>query len=502
MIELNNVSFQYAGNTQECLRNIDLHIQDGECVLLCGGSGCGKTTILRLINGLIPDYFDGELSGNVLYNGSDISDMEMYERSRFVGSVFQNPRTQFFNVDTDSEIAFGMENLAMSPEVMKARMDDTTHRLRLAPLRGRSIFELSGGEKQRIAFASVYAMNPDVFLLDEPSSNLDLESIDELRLQIRTIKDQGKTILISEHRIYYLMDLVDRIVFIEDGRIQEILTPGELTEEKRLALGLRCTTKEAVQIPAPRRQPETTCPDTASSDTTSHDTASSDTASHDTTNHDTVSSDTARFTLRIDDLSLMRGKRALQKGLSMETHTGDVIGIIGPNGSGKTTLLRTLCGLHKEYSGRISLDGKGLKKKELNKLSYLVMQDVNYELFADSVANECRLGLPDVSDELVNVTLTELGLHAYRNRHPATLSGGQKQKVAVAVSKTCHKKLLMFDEPTSGLDYQSMLQVTELIRHVAEDAIVFIVSHDPEFLNLVCTQIYKLNKENDNEEEQ
>lgn len=472
MIELNNVSFQYAGNPQECLRNIDLHIQDGECVLLCGGSGCGKTTILRLINGLIPDYFDGELSGNVLYNGSDISDMEMYERSRFVGSVFQNPRTQFFNVDTDSEIAFGMENLAMSPEVMKARMDDTTHRLRLEPLRGRSIFELSGGEKQRIAFASVYAMNPNVFLLDEPSSNLDLESIDELRLQIRTIKDQGKTILISEHRIYYLMDLVDRIVFIDDGRIREILTPGELTEEKRLALGLRCTTKKSVQIPAPRRQPETT------------------------------SHDTARFTLRIDDLSLMRGKRTLQKGLSMEAHTGDVIGIIGPNGSGKTTLLRTMCGLHKEYSGCISLDGKELKKKELNKLSYLVMQDVNYELFADSVANECRLGLPDVSDELVDVTLTELGLYTYRNRHPATLSGGQKQKVAVAVSMTCHKKLLMFDEPTSGLDYQSMLQVTELIRHVAEDAIVFIVSHDPEFLNLVCTQIYKLNKENDNEEEQ
>ena len=145
---------------------------------------------------------------------------------------------------------------------------------------------------------------------------------------------------------------------------------------------------------------------------------------------------------------------------------------------------------------------KELKKKELNKLSYLVMQDVNYELFADSVANECRLGLPGVSDELVDVTLTELGLYAYRNRHPATLSGGQKQKVAVAVSKTCHKKLLMFDEPTSGLDYQSMLQVTELIRHVAEDAIVFIVSHDSEFLNLVCTQIYKLNTENDNEEEQ
>lgn len=323
MIDLNNVTFQYAGNPQECLRGIDLHIHDGECVLLCGSSGCGKTTILRLINGLIPDYFDGKLSGDILYNGSDISDMEMYERSRFVGSVFQNPRTQFFNVDTDSEIAFGMENLAMSPEVMKARMDDTTHRLRLAPLRGRSIFELSGGEKQRIAFASVYAMNPDVFLLDEPSSNLDLESIDELRLQIRTIKEQGKTILISEHRIYYLMDLVDRIVFIDNGCIREILTLVELTDEKRLALGLRCTAKISVQIPTPRRQtkparPDTTSSDTASHDATGHDTASSDTTNHDTTSHDTANSDTAKFTLRIENLSLMRGKRTLQSGLTMK----------------------------------------------------------------------------------------------------------------------------------------------------------------------------------------
>ncbi len=477
MIDLNNVSFQYSGNPQECLRGIDLNIRDGECVLLCGSSGCGKTTILRLINGLIPDYFDGKLSGDILYNGSDISDMEMYERSRFVGSVFQNPRTQFFNVDTDSEIAFGMENLAMDPDVMKDRMDDTTRRLRLAPLRGRSIFELSGGEKQRIAFASVYAMNPDVFLLDEPSSNLDLESIDELRLQIRTIKEQGKTILISEHRIYYLMDLVDRIVFIDNGCIREILTPVELTEEKRLALGLRCTAKESVQIPATRRQTKPTRPDT-------------------------ISSDTAKFTLRIEDLSLMRGKRTLQSGLTIKAHTGDVIGIIGANGSGKTTLLRTLCGLHKEYSGRISLDGKECKKMELNKLSYLVMQDVNYELFADSVAGECRLGLPDVNEEMVAGTLTELGLYTYKDRHPATLSGGQKQKVAVAVSMTCHKKLLMFDEPTSGLDYRSMLQVTKLIQHVAKHAIVFIVSHDSEFLNLVCTKVYKLNKENNNEEQQ
>ena len=149
MINLRNVSFEYAGNAAGRLQNINIDIADGECVLLCGRSGCGKTTILRLINGLIPDYFDGELKGEVLYNGENISEMEMYERAKFAGSVFQNPRTQFFNVDTDSEIAFGMENLSLPRDLMLQRMDEITERLKLKALRRRSIFELSGGEKQR-----------------------------------------------------------------------------------------------------------------------------------------------------------------------------------------------------------------------------------------------------------------------------------------------------------------------------------------------------------------
>ena len=231
LISLRNVSFEYAGNAAGRLQNINIDIADGECVLLCGRSGCGKTTILRLVNGLIPDYFDGELKGEVLYNEKNISEMEMYERAKFAGSVFQNPRTQFFNVDTDSEIAFGMENLSLPRNLMLQRMEEVTEKLRLQRLRGRSIFELSGGEKQRIAFASVYAMHPDVYLLDEPSSNLDMDSIEELKEQLKVIKAQGRSIVISEHRIYYLMDLVDRIIYLDKGEIR-----GEFTREEFLAL--------------------------------------------------------------------------------------------------------------------------------------------------------------------------------------------------------------------------------------------------------------------------
>ena len=165
MIELKQVSFTYQGQEHDGLRDIDLTIADGECVLLCGRSGCGKTTITRLVNGLIPQFYQGELQGRVLVDGQEISSLPMYQIAAKVGSVFQNPRTQFFNVDTDSEIAFGIENEARPPRELAERVERTTEDLRIQSLRGRNIFELSGGEKQKIAFASVYAMNPEIYLL-------------------------------------------------------------------------------------------------------------------------------------------------------------------------------------------------------------------------------------------------------------------------------------------------------------------------------------------------
>lgn len=458
MISLKNVSFAYTGNHAGGLKNINMDIADGECVLLCGRSGCGKTTILRLINGLIPDYFDGELTGEILYNGKNISEMEMYERAKFAGSVFQNPRTQFFNVDTDSEIAFGMENLGISRAIMWQRMEDITEKLGLQTLRGRSIFELSGGEKQRIAFASVCAMHPDVYLLDEPSSNLDTESMEELKNQLNVMKKDGKTVLISEHRIYYLMELVDRIIYLDQGEIQEEFTREEfqaLSDEKRMKMGLRAIHKKEIQVP------EYT--------------------------DDKLDSPG----LSLEKVTISRKKKVLQRDITFSVNTGDILGITGENGVGKTTLLRTICGLHKDYDGQIRMRGRPLTNKKRNRYSYMVMQDVNYELFADSVENECRLGIK-AEESLIQTSLQKLSLEQFKKRHPNTLSGGQKQRVAVAVSKVCGKKILAFDEPTSGLDYDSMIQVAQLIKTIAQDAMIIIVTHDVEFINRVCTKIYEL----------
>lgn len=175
MIELTDVSFRYDNSEQGALHHVNFIAGKGECVLLCGASGCGKTTITRLINGLIPHFYEGELSGDVVVDGLKVKEEELYTIAAKVGSVFQNPRSQFFCLDTTGEIAFGCENMGLPEEVIRERMDRVTEELHLQQLLGRNIFKLSGGEKQRVACASVSAMEPDVFVLDEPTSNLDLE---------------------------------------------------------------------------------------------------------------------------------------------------------------------------------------------------------------------------------------------------------------------------------------------------------------------------------------
>ena len=459
MIEFQDVSFTYPGGMDGCLKHIDLIVPDGQCVLLCGRSGCGKTTLTRLINGLIPQFFAGELNGRILLDGENLTELPMYRIAEKVGSVFQNPRTQFFNVDTDSEIAFGMENEAVPQEQMVRRVSETAEVLHIENLLGRNIFALSGGEKQKIAFASVYAMEPEIYLLDEPSSNLDMTAIGELREHLRLIKAQGKTIVIAEHRLYYLMDVADRVIYLEDGRIAGDWTPGQFRQilsEKRKKMGLR-TVNLQEERPACR---------TAAA---------------------------AVPELKLQSVTLSYQKQPVLQNISMQAAPGDVIAVAGHNGAGKTTFSRALCGLHKEASGSYLWNGKTQKPKERMKCAYMVMQDVNYQLFAESVEAECVFGIKHPDAALAERTLEDLELAAFRERHPNTLSGGQKQRLAAAASMVCGKELLVFDEPTSGLDYDSMVRLTTLIQRLSElGKIICIVTHDYEFVCRTCTRVLHL----------
>ena len=457
MIELKNITFSYEGREQGGLRNINLTVKNGECILLCGRSGCGKTTITRLVNGLIPRFYAGELTGQVLIDGKDIADLTMYKIAEKVGSVFQNPRTQFFNTDSDSEIAFGLENQGMPTEELRQRVETTAADLEIQSLRNRSLHALSGGEKQKVAFASVYAMNPDIYLLDEPSSNLDVDAIQDLRKHLKLVKQQGKTILIAEHRLYYLMDVADRIVYMEHGQIAGIYTPEQfraIEKDERKRMGLRAVDLHEVH-------PQFTRPGA-----------------------------TENKILKLQDVGLYYKKQAIVEHINLSAGMGEVIGVVGHNGAGKTTLSRTLCGLHKEASGQFLWNEKPQDRKERLHRSYMVMQDVNFELFADSVEAECSFGIRNPDKSLIETTMDSLGLLPYRTHHPNTLSGGQKQRVAVAVSMICGKELLVFDEPTSGLDFDSMEQVALLIQKLsAMGKVIFVVTHDYEFVCRTCSRV-------------
>lgn len=458
MIQIENVSFSYK-EQEETLHHVNLEIKKGECILLCGESGCGKTTVTKLINGLIPHFTeDAVLQGNVKVDNLLVAETETYELAKHIGSVFQNPKSQFFNLDTDSELTFGLENDGVAPEVMKERIEETVQSLGIQNLLQRNVFSISGGEKQTLAFASVYAMKPAIYVLDEPSANLDVEATEKLRQQIRLLKEQGNTIVIAEHRLYFLADLVDRAVYFQNGKIEQIFSGEEfrkLEEKKRQEMGLRELTKTKLVLPEARGA---------------------------------ESSEGNGFTVENLDCGYGKEPSVLQN-LSFAALPGEVLAITGANGAGKTTLTRCLCGLLKERSGKFSLNGQSLKAKQRQKKCFLVMQDVNHQLFYDSVWNECEQA-GDGNAEQIEEILQKFDLLDFKERHPMALSGGQKQRLAVATALLSGKEILMFDEPTSGLDYRHMQEVGQVIRELAEQGkIVIVVSHDQEFMQTACDRI-------------
>ena len=367
MIELKNVSFQYEqGSSKGKIENIDLTIHDGEVVLLCGESGCGKTTLTRLINGLIPHYYEGTLTGQTIVEGIDVKEVSLYALSGVVGSVFQNPRTQFFTVDTTSEIAFGCENLGIDAEKINSRIEKTVGALEMEDLLNRSLFALSGGEKQKIACASVSAMEPDIFVLDEPSSNLDMKSIRELKNVLQEWKAQGKTIVIAEHRLYYLMDIADRVIYMMDGHIKENLSIVDFRKkstDELQSIGLRALQSE------------------------------------DFNGMQSVVSAAKQLYIRDFEAAYKNasgGRKQKQKVLDIPDlmiPQGSVVGVVGNNGAGKTSFANNLCGLFQTAKGCMGMEGKTYMAGQRLKICYMVIQDVNHQLFTEIVLDEILLSL-------------------------------------------------------------------------------------------------------------
>ncbi|MBQ7774966.1 MAG: energy-coupling factor ABC transporter ATP-binding protein [Lachnospiraceae bacterium] len=467
MIESKNCSFRYQNSTNDVLKNLDLHIQPGECVILCGKSGCGKTTLTRLLNGLVPSFFPGELTGSCTTFDLEAGDSDIEDYVPLVGNVFQNPKTQYFNVDTTAELAFPCENTGMCAHAIQERVHNCAKEFHLDKLLNRSIFKLSGGEKQRIAFGAACMLSPKLLVLDEPTSNLDYHAINELHDMIAHQKEMGTTIVIAEHRLAWIADLADRFCYFEDGKLIKQWsgdTFKALPACKLQTMGLRPLDIQPYHLQALEKSK---CVPSCSNPLIS-----------------------------VQDLFIGYGKKSPVYQIdSFQICKGEIVGLMGHNGVGKSTFARTLCGLLKPICGSI----RPAKEKERLSHSFMVMQDVNYQLFSDSVREEVLLGAG--KPELCEQVLEALGLLALADRHPMSLSGGQKQRVAIASAMLSGKDFIVLDEPTSGLDYYHMTQVAQLLNQLKEQgAAVLVITHDEELAAGWCDRvIYLHDKEKENE---
>ena len=472
MLSFEDFSLSY-GENAPVLQDITLSMKEGECLLLTGESGSGKSSLIHAVNGLAYQYYNGKSRGKLLFQGEDLSSPPIYKIALRIATVFQNPKTHFFNINTTRELLFTMENMGLDRAEMDRRMEELLSIFPIEKLLGRNIFALSGGEKQILALASAYLSGCPFLVLDEPSSNLDEGSIAVLKTMLHTLKEKGITILIAEHRLYYLMDLVDRVAFLEKGRLYKLFSREDflaLPEESIKAMGLRARSKPNLSLPEWKNE----------------------------------------------------GALKYQKEDRFVSFSfGKIYGIVGENGIGKSTFLRKLSGLENEKGSHFSLFGKELRKRQRLALSAMVMQDVNQQLFGDSVEEEMELGktgqkrsiaLPamktiETAEETTtqeqnkekrhNTTkeelLNALGLSELKDRHPMSLSGGQKQRLALAATLYQEAKLFFFDEPTSGMDQKNMLRIARLLKSaIREDRIFFLVSHDYAFLQEVADEVVEM----------
>lgn len=461
MIRFDHVNFQYA-DSDAGVADICLHVRKGECVVLTGPSGNGKTTLIRLINGLAPAFYTGRFSGCIQIDGKDRSGEPLWKRGKTVGSVFQDPGSQFFSSEMPGEVAFSCENYGFPHEQIVRRTDEAIRRFHLEQLRSRSLDVLSSGEKQRTAVASVYAMNPPVYVCDEPTANLDGKGIEELREVLQSLKQEGCTLLIAEHRLFWLMDVADRFVYIRDGAIQWERTPEQMRK-------LSSESLEQLELRAVRQYRSTRL-------------------------SPPIGIGAPILSLR--SLSCKRRNHTIWENLNLAVWSGQIIAVTGHNGAGKTTLAKIVAGLERPSKGDIFLHGRKVSPAQRRKSCWYSSNDTGTQFFTNSVTEELLLGVSRTEERLEKAgnLLKKFGLYPYKDAHPAILSGGQKQRLSIACGLLSGREILLFDEPTSGLDGGNMRKIASALTEAASKGkTILVITHDEELIQACCDFRWELN---------
>ena len=438
MLEFKDVSFTYKNSNNKVLDRVNFKINKGECILLTGVSGSGKSTLIHLMNGLIPTLYEGQLEGEILFTNKDVKDIESYDISKNIGYVSQDPRGHFFTTNTTSELVFSMENYGIPLNEMKKKYSELVNLLELEKLVDKNIIYISSGERQKIAIGCSLSLEPEIIILDEPSSNLDFHMTKKLKQLIEKLKTKGYTIIIAEHRMYYIQNLIDRVLVINNGKVIE-KTISDLESNNEVPLrSLDIFNLELENISCKNKE----------------------------------------LLMEINNITY----KNILSNITTTVYKGDVIGLIGKNGVGKTTLLRLLSNIMKPNKGKIV--GKVVP--------FLVMQDMDYQFFTESVESEMKFGSADNDLEKINSLLMKLGLTELKDKIPFELSGGQKQRLLIAISALANVNLLMFDEPTSGLDYVNMTKVSGILKDLSKNSALIVATHDIEFLYKTCNRVVYL----------
>lgn len=560
MIRINKLTFRYSDTHKPVLRDIDLEIRDGEFVLITGSSGGGKSSLCRCLNGLIPHFYGGEIAGKVEVEGLDVMEHSTKELATKVGMVFQDPENQLVAMDVEREVAFGLENLAFPPEIMAKRVEEALDTVGIAGLRHRTISELSGGEKQSVAVASVLAIYPNILVLDEPTSELDPKGAEEVLAMVERLNDElGITVILVEHRLDRVVQHVDRMIVLDNGVIVADGTPhSTLNDGKvlqsgigippiiRLVQGLRdrdinidntpLTVKEGRIALAGLLQNGKVISHFANDDKNNLFSDSIYLSAPLVSCHSEeeerlknlapgklpkearepslippVSSYRQNSGLQ---LSRMTAKQACEKdrgqplihvkglyhaypndfvalrNISMEVYEGEFIAIMGRNASGKSTLVKHFNGLLKATKGTVIVDGVNVKETSCAELARgigYVFQNPNDHLFADSVEQELVFTLSNLGfkkeemEPMIEQVLERFNLTQYRYQYPRSLSGGEKQRVALASILVARPRIIILDEPTRGMEYKLKAALMRFLdEYRKEGRVVILVTQDVE----------------------
>jgi energy-coupling factor transport system ATP-binding protein len=462
-----NLSFRYRLRPEPALRDVSLELKPGEIVLIAGASGCGKTTLARCVNGLIPRSYRGERTGAVSVFGREVMDMPLAEVSQQVGTLLQDPERQIVASFVRGEIAFGPENLGLPAAEIDGRIHAVAERLGLEDLLDRQTFTLSGGEKQKVALAGALAMQPSILLLDEPLASLDPASAHEALAVFRRLADEGTSILLIEHRVEdALAARPDRMLYMAEGEVRYLgpidrLPPA--VDPREVKLPARWVTQwmrragadSSAPKAAPIRRP---------------------------------GPESGELLVRFEGVSFAYddGPTVLRD-VSLDVRRGDLIAVLGPNGAGKSTLVKHAIGLVKPRQGRVLVGGKDTRQASVAQTARAVgyvFQSPSHMLFAPTVREELSFGPANLgfsTDETrrsVEESVTALNLSSLEDYSPLGLSFGQQKRTTIAAVVAMRSRVLIMDEPTAGQDFANYTRFMDaLCRATGDGAASTLTTH-------------------------